>query len=107
MLNDFWMYNISSTQWTWISGPTTFDWNIVYGNKGVSSANNMIGNRFGHAMVLNPALNCVYVYGGWGYDQSLNLGKFCFYIMGIMSYSYFERFVDVQLQFKPMDVACW
>jgi N-acetylneuraminic acid mutarotase len=44
-LNDFWMYNISTSEWTWIGGSKNWDENGIYGTKGVSSPATRPGAR--------------------------------------------------------------
>jgi N-acetylneuraminic acid mutarotase len=73
-LNDLWMFNISSVQWTWLSGNRTAGIRGAYGTKGIPSVNNYPGARDGHSMVFDPVVNCFYVFGGFGYDQT-TLGR--------------------------------
>ena len=84
-LNDLWMFNITSQMWTWVSGNNTANAVGVYGTKGVSSANNYPGSRYGHSMVLHPSLNCLFVFGGEGYATSATLGMFS--VIGLESFS--------------------
>lgn len=44
-LNDLWKYDISSNQWTWISGINGRNSASVYGTKGVTAVSNSIGGR--------------------------------------------------------------
>ena len=77
------MYDIRRTQWTWLSGNDSGNALGNYGIKGITSTNNYPGSRNLHAMVLNPVLNCTYIYGGtsdhgtfndlWMYNISSNL----------------------------------
>ena len=46
-LNDLWKYNISSNQWTWVSGSNTISATGVYGTKGIPSNSNVPGARLG------------------------------------------------------------
>ena len=109
-LNDLWMYNINTAQWTWLSGNTTAVYG-VYGTKGVPSTNNYPGSRTGHSMVFDASLNCLYMYGGIGFAQGISgpSGALIFMIssasfsVGIIRAS--ERFVDVQHQQHRMDMA--
>ena len=73
-LNDLWRYNISSQQWTWISGSNTVLVAGVYGTKGVPSNNNYPGGRYSHSMTINPNLGCIFVFGGNGYAQTTTFG---------------------------------
>jgi hypothetical protein len=74
-LNDLWMYNISSMQWTWLSGSNALNVNGTYGTRGVPSANNFPGGRFRVSMVFDSNLKVMYVFGGEGYTESSSLGK--------------------------------
>jgi hypothetical protein len=69
-LNDLWMYNISSSQWTWLSGNVSVNANGVYGIMGLGSPNNFPGGRRDHAMTHDSRSNSIYVYGGHGYSQT-------------------------------------
>lgn len=46
-LNDLWEYNISSNQWTWVSGADTIKAPGIYGVKNVTNSLNMPGARLG------------------------------------------------------------
>lgn len=47
VLNDLWKYNISTNQWTWMSGADTTGQLGNYGQKGVAAASNVPGAREG------------------------------------------------------------
>jgi hypothetical protein len=68
-LNDLWIYNISSGQWAWLSGNNTGFVPGVYGQKGVPSLNNYPGCRYDQSTVLDETMNCIYVFGGYGYPR--------------------------------------
>ena len=70
------MYNISSTEWTWVSGSYTINTAGVYGSKGVPSVNNYPGGRWGLTMVSQSLLNCLFMFGGYGRGISATLGLF-------------------------------
>jgi len=44
-IGDMWRYNISSDEWTWMAGDTTFNAMPVYGTLGVSAPSNFPGAR--------------------------------------------------------------
>jgi hypothetical protein len=44
-LNDLWEYNISTNQWTWMSGDSSANVTGVYGTKGIANASNKPGGR--------------------------------------------------------------
>jgi hypothetical protein len=69
------MYNISSNEWTWVSGSKTINVYGVYGTKGVPSVNNFPGVRRDHSIVFHPSMNCLFVFGGSGRAAS-NQGLF-------------------------------
>jgi N-acetylneuraminic acid mutarotase len=49
MLSDLWKYNISTNQWTWVSGTTAFDSAGIYGTLGTTNSANAPGAREGAA----------------------------------------------------------
>jgi hypothetical protein len=67
------MFDITSQMWTWVSGSDTVGTFGVYGTKGVSSVNNYPGGRGGHSMVFHPLLNCLFVFGGFGYAATYGM----------------------------------
>jgi N-acetylneuraminic acid mutarotase len=69
-LNDLWMYDILSSEWTWLSGNTTANVNGVYGVQRNSSRSVYPGSRYDHQISFDASRNCLYVFGGWGYPQS-------------------------------------
>ncbi len=46
-LNDLWKYNITTGQWTWVSGDNTSNQIGVYGTQGVGDVSNKPGARYG------------------------------------------------------------
>jgi N-acetylneuraminic acid mutarotase len=69
-LNDLWKYNISTNQWTWVSGDNTVNNLSNYGTIGIASATNKPGGRDGGSMWLDTTGN-IWVFGG-GYDAAGN-----------------------------------
>jgi hypothetical protein len=73
--NDFWMFNLSSLNWTWISGD--FECSVAsrlpkYGTKGVANYSNYPGAKRAPAYWENHAKNMLYLHGGSGaYSGSL------------------------------------
>jgi N-acetylneuraminic acid mutarotase len=47
LLNDLWMYNPTTQQWSWMSGSNTIDATTVYGSQGTAAAGNVPGARSG------------------------------------------------------------
>jgi len=68
-LNDLWKYNITSNQWTWMSGSNIGDQNGTYGSMGVSSATNIPGGRNGAVTWLDASGNFL-MFGGNGFDAA-------------------------------------
>ncbi|BAM80407.1 similar to hedgehog protein [Cyanidioschyzon merolae strain 10D] len=64
LLNDLWLYNVSSKEWTWMSGDEKIGLNgAVYGEKGVPSSSNTPGYRsFSSGFV--DSSNTLYLFGG-------------------------------------------
>lgn len=69
--NDLWMYNPSTTEWTWVSGSDTVGPNQIgiYGTEGVASAANLPGGRTG-AVSWVDAQNNLWMFGGSGADSA-------------------------------------
>jgi len=74
------MYNISSAQWTWVSGNNTANSLGVYGSKGIPSVNSYPGGRFSHSMVFDSTLYCLYVFGGYGSALTTSAGEKEFHV---------------------------
>ncbi|MBV9962617.1 MAG: T9SS type A sorting domain-containing protein [Parafilimonas sp.] len=66
LLNDLWKYDISSKQWTWVSGDSLTDSYGVYGTKQVESSGNKIGARTSSAMWVDKN-GIFWIFGGYGY----------------------------------------
>jgi len=62
-LNDFWKYNINTSQWTWVNGDNVPNQNGVYGNKDVAAATNKPGARDGHVNWIDAHGN-LWLFGG-------------------------------------------
>lgn len=70
--NDLWKYNPSTGEWTWESGSDKEDVQGVYGSKGMPTAANTPGARFGTVAWTDVQGN-LWLFGGWGYDS---VGRF-------------------------------
>ena len=70
LLNDLWMFNCTSNQWTWISGSNVILQPSVYGINGVSSSSNQPSSRSKTAMVYDSRSNRLYLFGGSGYANT-------------------------------------
>lgn len=67
VLNDLWMYNISTNQWTWVNGDKTPNELSEYGLIGVPSILNKVGARSDFYSWTDNNNN-LWLYGGTGYD---------------------------------------
>lgn len=74
-LNDLWRFNISTGQWTWISGNNTINQSSVYGARGTSNAANRPGSRDGSAAWTDSSKN-LWLFGGAGFDDAGNSALF-------------------------------
>jgi N-acetylneuraminic acid mutarotase len=72
-LNDLWNFNVSTFEWTWMSGSKVAAQPGVYGTIGVPSKTNIPGGRQNAAAWIDSANN-VWLFGGNGYDSQDNEG---------------------------------
>ena len=72
-LNDLWMFNASTGQWTWMGGGTTGLLPGVYGTLGTAAAGNIPGARFG-AMSEADRNGNFWLFGGFGVDSGGTAG---------------------------------
>lgn len=82
--DDLWRYNITSNEWTWVSGTSTGNNAGVYGSKGVANATNRPGGRAVYTPWKDLSGN-FYLFGGftnaqysnyndvWKYDATANM----------------------------------
>ena len=71
--NDLWKYDISSNQWTWVSGGNTLNASGTYGTKGVPSTSNAPGGRRGSGFSIDSSGN-FWIFGGYGYPANATVG---------------------------------
>ncbi len=64
-LNDLWEYNPNTSQWTWVGGSNSIDADSVYGERGVPSATNIPGARYGGVSWRDLNGN-LWMFGGYG-----------------------------------------
>ena len=74
IFNDLWEYDISTGQWTWVSGDNTFNVYGVYGTKGTSSASNKPGAREASVSWTDASGN-LWLFGGSGLDCGCDYGQ--------------------------------
>ncbi|AEV96900.1 hypothetical protein A4D02_18970 [Niastella koreensis] len=72
-LNDLWMYNPATGNWTWVSGDNTRNNAGVYGTKGTAAAANKPGGREYPAGWIDGSGN-FWVFGGYGDDSGGSVG---------------------------------
>jgi N-acetylneuraminic acid mutarotase len=73
--NDLWKYNITSGEWTWVSGSNNTGGNQggVYGTRGTAASTNVPGSRFETIGWIDAAGN-IWIFGGVGYDGAGKTG---------------------------------
>lgn len=62
--NDLWMYNITTNQWTWISGTQSTSSMGSYGTLGQYASSNVPPGRYGHVMWADWLNNRILIFGG-------------------------------------------
>ncbi|MBK7666877.1 MAG: T9SS type A sorting domain-containing protein [Sphingobacteriaceae bacterium] len=68
MLNDLWRYNITTNQWTWMSGNSNTNSSGDYGTIGVSAPTNYPGSRQ-YSVSWADALGNLWLFGGFGFPE--------------------------------------
>jgi len=68
-MNDLWRFNLTSMEWTWMSGNITGSQYDVYGTKGVPDIANYPGGREDSVSWIDTDGN-LWLFGGWGYAES-------------------------------------
>jgi N-acetylneuraminic acid mutarotase len=87
VLNDLWMFNPSTSQWTWMGGSNTFPCSVlndgtvqcdppagVYGTLGTPAAANLPGAR-AYPTAWTDTTGNFWLFGGSGYDSQGNWGQ--------------------------------
>jgi len=72
-LSDLWKYDISTDEWTWISGPSTKDNSGTYGTKGTASSSYIPGGRRGLVGWIDSN-DDLWLFGGYGLDYNGDIG---------------------------------
>ena len=72
-LNDLWMFNPSTSQWTWMGGTGSLRQPGVYGTLGVAAAGNIPGAR-AEGMSWTDNAGNLWLFGGTAYDANGNSG---------------------------------
>jgi N-acetylneuraminic acid mutarotase len=73
LLNDLWTYNVSTNQWTWVSGFDTPNLIGIYGIQGVEAPSNVPGPR-SDSVSWNDGGGGFWLFGGIGYDSAGTYG---------------------------------
>jgi N-acetylneuraminic acid mutarotase len=68
-LNDLWVFDITSTQWTWVSGSSSLNQTGFYGTQGEPNSNNVPGAR-NESISWIDGRGDLWLFGGYGYDTS-------------------------------------
>jgi N-acetylneuraminic acid mutarotase len=68
-LNDLWEYNISSGEWTWMSGPNLANQIGTYGTLGTAAPANVPGARDSAVSWMDTTGN-LWLFGGFGFDSA-------------------------------------
>jgi N-acetylneuraminic acid mutarotase len=63
-LNDLWKFDVTTNQWTWVSGSSTINPAMVYGTMGVTTTSNVPNGRMGGTTWTDNAGN-LWLYGGY------------------------------------------
>ena len=71
--NDLWKYNVTSGQWTWVSGSNTANATAVYGTQGTAAAGNVPNARKGTVGWVDST-GKLWLFGGDGIDAGGGLG---------------------------------
>ena len=72
--NDLWEYDISTGNWTWVSGDNVPNANGVHGILGLAAPANVPGARERSCSAWTDSLNNLWLFGGDGYDDAGNEG---------------------------------
>ena len=71
ILNDLWLYNVTSGLWTWVSGSNVRNQYGTYGSLGVTTDTNIMGSRSSFAADIDVSNQTLLVFGGGGRTASL------------------------------------
>lgn len=62
-MNDFWAFNVSSGNWTWLGGSPSISQKGIY-----TGANAWPGSRYSSA-IWAVTSDSIYLFGGYGFDS--------------------------------------
>jgi N-acetylneuraminic acid mutarotase len=69
IVNDLWMFNVTTDQWTWMGGSTSPNVQGVYGTVGISAASNAPGSRQLSSCWVDGSGD-LWMFGGYGYGST-------------------------------------
>lgn len=69
-MNDLWMFNVTTSWWTWLTGSSSGFQVGTYGTLGVGTADNVPGARHGHSMLMDTDNQAMYMMFGFGRDAT-------------------------------------
>jgi N-acetylneuraminic acid mutarotase len=72
-LNDLWMYDPTTFEWTWVSGSSSVDQTGIYGTQGTADPSNVPGGTYAAVSWLDSQ-GKLWLFGGYGYDSAGNYG---------------------------------
>jgi N-acetylneuraminic acid mutarotase len=72
-LDDLWEYSPSTNEWAWMSGEDMANVTGVYGTQGKAAVGSVLGGRNSNSSWIDASGN-LWVFGGYGYDSSGQLG---------------------------------
>lgn len=72
-LNDFWEFDVTTNQWTWISGSQLVNQTAMYTEKGVPHADNTPSGRFGGCL-WEDLNHHIWLFGGYGNGPISGIG---------------------------------
>jgi N-acetylneuraminic acid mutarotase len=74
-MNDLWSFNMTTAQWTWVSGNPVGngEYRPIFGTQGTPAPANLPGSMASMSLWVDNAAN-IFVYGGEGYDATQSFG---------------------------------
>jgi N-acetylneuraminic acid mutarotase len=89
-LNDFWSWDLTTRQWTWLSGSATSGAPGVYGTQGLSAASNTPGARIS-ALSWGDSAGRFWLFGGYGinaFDGEADMNDLWMYDVGAQRWTW-------------------
>ncbi|HPI88946.1 MAG TPA: kelch repeat-containing protein [Spirochaetota bacterium] len=73
-LNDLWMFDPGTGNWTWVSGTSSANQSGTYGTQGTPGVSNIPGARYESGMSWIDSSGALWLFGGYGYDRDGSAG---------------------------------